>query len=293
MTAFILGAGFWYFFGTNSGLRDKDNNSFVLNSNQNSAVSNAKPKPKKPAPTPTPEIEAPAGEVEVSAGEVTLGGGKSKMPLRRISVSNFAIGETEVTNAQYSQFVEAAEYKAPADWKDGKFPAGDENKPVVNIGWADANAYCEWLSKKIGAAVRLPTEAEWERAARGDTENKYPWGDKWKNDAAPSIETDGKILPVQSLPEGRSPFGAYEMIGNVWEWTGDLEVDEFGKPVLYEPVDSSGKPVEYEKTKEQRIIKGGSAQEEREFLTIDRHAARPEMEPSDVIGFRYVVIRKQ
>lgn len=287
LTAFVLGAGFWYFFGARARSPRGGGNTILQTGNQNSALPantgnvnaenfNSLP---TPAPTAAPEAKkAPAGEIEIPGGEVTLGG-DAKLPLRRVDVSDFFIGETELTNAQYAEFVEAAKHQAPAGWKDGKFPPGTGDEPVVGITWADANDYCDWLSKELNATVRLPSEAEWERAARGDTDNKYPWGSEWNNEAAQTFETKGKILPVKSLPAGRSPYGVYEMAGNVWEWTSDLAVDEFGKPVLYE------------KTK-QRVIKGGSAKEERKFLTIDARAARPENRASEFIGFRYVVIRK-
>lgn len=283
--AFFLGAVSWYFFGTSPRRFNENSKTNVQVSNQNSVAAanvnsvNANENPTI-VQTPTPEVrKAPAGEVEVKGGEVTLGGGDSKLPLRRLSVSDFSIAETEVTNAQYAAFIEATEHKAPAHWKDGKFSPGTGEEPVVGVAWADAVAYCEWLSKEVNATVRLPGEAEWERAARSDTENKYPWGAEWKDDAAASAETNGKILPVRSFPAGRSPFGAYEMIGNVWEWTNDLAVDEFEKPILF------GKS-------RQRIIKGGSAKEERKYLIITTRMPRPEEKPSDVIGFRYVIIRK-
>lgn len=278
--AFILGATIWYFFGTNPRRFSNNSNTIVQVSTQNSNLNSTNANENAPTPTPTPETKkAPAGEAAVSGGEVTLGGGDTKMPLRRVAVSDFSIGETEVTNEDYAAFVEAAEYKAPTYWKDGKFPPGTGKEPVVGVTWTDANAYCEWLSKQLGATVRLPSEAEWTLAARGNTENQYPWGAQWKDEAASSAETNGKILPVRSFPAGRSPFGAYEMIGNAWEWTNDMAEDEFGKPVLF------GKT-------QQRIIKGGSSKEERKYLTISARAPRPEDRPSDTLGFRYVIIRK-
>ena len=210
---------------------------------------------------------------------MTLGGGETKLPLRRVAVPDFSIGETEVSNEGYAAFVSGAGYKAPAHWKEGKFAPGTGREPVVNVSWTDASAYCEWLSKELGATVRLPSEAEWVLAARGNSENPYPWGAEWKDEAAASSETNGKILPVKSFPAGRSPSGAFEMIGNVWEWTSDAAEDEFGKPVLF------GKS-------KQRIIKGGSAKEERKYLTVSTRVARPEERGSDTLGFRYVIIRK-
>lgn len=294
--AFALGAGFWLLLGTRTPVGGADNSTLQM-SNQNSA--NNQPAENNAAannqnanavlPQKTPEIIlAPAGEVKVTGGEVVLGGGETKMPLQRINVEDFSIGETEVTNAQYNDFVKDTKHKTPADWKDGKFASGTNDFPVVGITWADANDYCEWLSKKINATVRLPSEAEWERAARGDkTDYKYPWGSTWSDDAVfPADAPKGKIFAVKSVEKGRSPFGAYEMSGNVWEWTSDLWKDEFGKLILYEK-------------SQQRVIKGGSVKEsifepsERDkYLTIDARLNRPENKASGLLGFRYIIIRR-
>lgn len=278
--AFFLGATFWYFFGTNPRRFSDNSKTTIQVSNQNSNVAPIVPVENTPTPAPTPEPKkAPAGEVPVKGGEVTLGGGETKLPLRRVAVADFLIAETEVTNEEYAAFVSASGHKAPAYWKDGKFATGTNREPVVGIAWTDAVAYCEWLSKELGATVRLPSEAEWILAARGNTENQYPWGADWSDEAASSAETKGKILPVKSFPSGRSPAGAYEMIGNVWEWTGDAAEDEFGKPILFG-------------TSKQRIIKGGSAKEEKKYLSVSTRVARPEERGSDTLGFRYVIIRK-
>jgi formylglycine-generating enzyme required for sulfatase activity len=281
--ALLLGAGSWYLFGTNRRVSPEKNTIAVQTSNQNSILENSNiVNNTVPTPSiPTPESKkAPAGEVSVEGSEVTLGGEDSKLPLRRVAVESFAIGETEVTNAQYAEFLEETKHKAPNGWKDNKFPSGEAELPVVGVAWADANAYCEWLSKKLGATVRLPNEAEWELAARGSTDFKYPWGNAWNDEAAESRETKGKVRPVKSFPKGRSPAGAYEMVGNVWEWTGDLFVDEFGNPVLREQT-------------KQRVIKGGSAQEERsKYLFIKARRGTPEDLKFELLGFRYVIIRK-
>jgi formylglycine-generating enzyme required for sulfatase activity len=302
--AFLLGASAWYFFGTKAPAFRGGNNTIVQTSNQNPAAANSTENSVQnsnaalPTPSATPAEQqkeqlqiklAPAGEVKVTGGEVTLGGGDTNLPLRRVVVGDFAVGGTEVTNAQYAEFVQAAAHRAPFGWKDGKFPAGAENYPVGWITWKDANDYCEWLSKELGATVRLPTEAEWERAARGDTDYKYPWGSDWNDEAAHGVggEAKGTVHAVKSASAGRSPFGAYEMAGNVWEWTSDLWTDESGKPVLF------GRST-------QRVIKGGSvkesglkAEQRDTFLTIDARLNRPEFKTSDLLGFRYVVIRGQ
>ena len=270
------------FFGSNP-IHADESASVVQADERKKDSSNVGKSPKKP-PVSDEKKEvklAPAGEVKISGGEVVLGGGASKLPLKRVLVEDFSIGETEVTNLQYSEFIESTKNKAPKGWVNSKFPEGKGNEPVVEITWADADAYCAWLSKEIEADVRLPNEAEWERAARGNTDYKYPWGNDWSDEAVPNSKTKGTILPVRSLDKGRSPFGVYEMLGSVWEWTSDVVVDETGKPVLYEGT-------------KQRIIKGGSFfDKDPDLITIDTVRPRPENRARDIIGFRYVVIRKE
>lgn len=276
-----LGVGSWYLFGTNHRPALEKELTAVQTSGQNTAAienSNAALPANNAAPVEMKK--APTGEALIEGGEVTLGGEENKLPLRRVAVAPFSVALTEVTNGQYAEFVEETKHRAPADWKENKFPVGAADEPVVNVSFEDANAYCAWLSKKLGATVRLPSEAEWELAAGGGGDFKYPWGKEWTDDAAASKEGGGKIRPVKSFPKGRAAAsGAFDMVGNVWEWTSDVFTDQAGAPVLFE------------KTK-QRVIKGGSATETRDFLTVKARAARPEDKPRDVIGFRYVIVRE-
>jgi formylglycine-generating enzyme required for sulfatase activity len=239
-----------------------------------------------PTPEPTPEIvTAPAGELPIEGGEVVFGGEGTKIPLRRELVKPLAIAETEVTNEQYAEFVKETKRHAPDHWPKGMFPKDMEKKPVANVSWEDANDYCQWLSKKIGAEVRLPTEAEWEFAARGKEGYKYPWGDKWNEKAATSGEHKGKVEAVKSYPQNKSPFGAYDMAGNVWEWVADEARDEQGRVKKY-----LNEPKQY-KNKTLRVAKGGAAVEKRENITAQSRIEMPENAKLPIIGFRYVVIR--
>jgi toxoflavin biosynthesis protein ToxD len=240
-------------------------------------------------PTPTPEIaevekkeetsvpETPIikGVVFVKGGETTTGGEKTEKPLQRKFVDDFYIAETEVTNGQYAEFVIETKRKAPADWNKQKFPTGSETFPVTNISFADVTAYCEWLSKKIGAEVRLPTEIEWERAAKGDENYRYPWGNEWDKKA---VTTKGKVGSVKSFEKNKSTFGAYDMSGNVWEWTSEIELNTKGKPM-------------YDKGQLQRLVKGGSAGDEAATLTTSESHAVPENFKDKIVGFRYVVVK--
>lgn len=286
--AVLLGTAFWFVFGTDRRLSSDRAGGTVQTSNQSAEPANSNtagnalpsPEPAEQSPAPVTEIrKAPAGEAVVGGGEITLGGGASKLPLRRVAVERFAIGETEVTNAQYAEFIKETSHPAPAGWANGKLPDGRADEPVVGVTWADAIAYCDWLSAKLGATVRLPNEAEWELGARGPQGFTYPWGNEWIDGAAATKENNEPVRPVKSFPKGVSPYGAFDMAGNVWEWTADLFTDELGNPVL-----SSGT--------NQRVIKGGSVKETREFLSSIARAPRPENRANNFLGFRYVIIRK-
>jgi formylglycine-generating enzyme required for sulfatase activity len=296
--AVILGTGSWLFFGSHT--RKKGDITAGLNypsniSNEKEATAKTETSPSLivAAESPTTPVESETtaktsieNVVEVAGGEIAIGGGDTQKPLERVIVKNFSISETEVTNAQYSEFIKATNHAAPPGWKVSEFPKGTENYPVTNVNWQDALAYCKWMEKKIGLPVRLPTEAEWELAARGTESNKYPWGNKWNDEAAGSKENGGNISPVRSFPLNRSPFGAFDMAGNVWEWTQD----KVGK--------SEG--VSDEKVKEAldngqvlRIVKGGSSKEKAAQISARARYEIPENTKAPSVGFRYVVEQKQ
>lgn len=154
--------------------------------------------------------------VTIPAGEFWMGDGNSA---HRVFVPEYQIARVPVTNAQYALYVADAKVKPPADWRGGQPPAGKESHPVVNVSWHDALAYCRWLGTKIGRAVRLPTEAEWEKAARGDKDKRaYPWGDDWEELRCNSEELGlGDTSPVDLFLTSASLYGVLDMVGNVWE----------------------------------------------------------------------------
>ena len=134
----------------------------------------------------------------------------------------FYIDKYEVTNFQYKQFIDATGRATPAYWNDEKY--NQPNQPVVGITWHDAVAYAKWAGK------RLPTEAEWEKAARGIDGRRYPWGNEWDSLKCNSdIGGDGYqyTAPVGSFPAGVSPYGVMDMIGNVWEYTSDWYSEDY------------------------------------------------------------------
>jgi formylglycine-generating enzyme required for sulfatase activity len=168
--------------------------------------------PAKPSP-----IIAPEGMVYVPGGAFEMGrniGDRFESPTHNMVVEAFFIDRTEVTNEDYQKFVKATRHRAPTHWRDGNFTAGEDRFPVVNVSWSDATSYAKWAQK------RLPTESEWEYAARGGDGRIYPWGNNWSNDSANAGRgVQGRVVEVGNYPSGASPFGVLDMCGNVWEWT--------------------------------------------------------------------------
>jgi formylglycine-generating enzyme required for sulfatase activity len=163
--------------------------------------------------------------VLISEGEFVMGCSEHKkypkrryksrdaMPERRLFLSSFYMDIYEVTNGDYKVFVDETGHRPPAHWNGKAPPAGTEKHPVTHVSWNDAKAYAEWCGK------RLPTEEEWEKAARGPEGNIFPWGQWWLKDRA---HIDGKApKPIDVYPKGKSVYGCYCMAGNVWEWTNN------------------------------------------------------------------------
>jgi sulfatase modifying factor 1 len=166
-------------------------------------------------------LATPAGMVYIPAGDCIVGDSTQQLwkregPAQKVSLSAFYIDRVPVTNAEYMKFVKATGHRMPAHWANAaeKIPEGKENHPVTHVNITDAEAYAKWAKK------RLPTEAEWEKAARGPDGLKYPWGNVYKAGAA-NDENAGRndTSPVGEYPAGKSSFGCLDMAGNVWEWT--------------------------------------------------------------------------
>jgi sulfatase modifying factor 1 len=260
-----------------------------------------------------------AAMVLVPGGEFWRGspegeGGDDEHPQQRIHVRQFHVDKLPVTNEQFARFVKEAKYKTDAErkqagvsyvwsdkeqgwgksetacWKD-YFKPGTEQHPVVLVSWNDAQEYCKWAGK------RLPTEAEWEKAARGQDGRKYPWGNDEPDGTrcnfadkrsglqwADKTVDDGyaRTSPVGSYPNGASPHGAMDMAGNVWEWCNDWYADDYYK---VSPAENPKGP----DSGSDRVLRGGSWRNLPEYL---RCASRYRCEPSyrnvDV-GFRCAV----
>ncbi|MEW6730345.1 MAG: SUMF1/EgtB/PvdO family nonheme iron enzyme [Acidobacteriota bacterium] len=185
-----------------------------------------------PAP-PTVEIKpvatSPIGEmILIPAGKFQMGrsikegASPDETPVHEVKVANFYLGRYEVTNKEYREFVIAQSAKPPVGWNGVNYPPGTDNFPVTNISWQDVQAYCDWLSKTKGEHYRLPTEEEWEYAARGSDGRIYPWGANFDAKLTVSGEFGGgKSIPVDSqlLAGDKGPFGNIGLAGNVTEWT--------------------------------------------------------------------------
>jgi formylglycine-generating enzyme required for sulfatase activity len=172
-----------------------------------------------PSPTPAPTtnplvkmvmVRIPAGDFWM--GSPTGEGGGDEYPRHQVYLDDYDIGKYEVTNDQFYTFVSATGYQAEGNWQI-YYNAGTANYPVVNVTWNDAVAYCNW------AGLHLPTEAQWEKAARGTDERDYPWGNTWVDGAC--NYNSGRPKPFGSHPMDSSPCGIMDMAGNVSEWCAD------------------------------------------------------------------------
>ena len=160
--------------------------------------------------------------VLIPAGPFTMGSDDrlpDEGPQHRVDLPAYKIDRYEVTNLQYKQFIDDTGHSSPDHFVNRTFPEGKADHPVTNVTWYDARDYCGWAGK------RLPTEQEWEKAARGTDGRWFPWGNEFDIEKANTpqrwhvLEHDGDTTPVGSFPAGKSPYGLMDMSGNVWEWT--------------------------------------------------------------------------
>jgi len=213
----------------------------------------------------------------IPAGEFTMGSDHGvERPPHTVFVDAFEIDKLEVTNQEFERFAWETSYVTDAEragetsWR--YYAKNKPNHPVVKVGWNDARAYCEWAGK------RLPTEAEWEKAARGADARSYPWGNQWDAAKANAKEAGNRgTTPVGSFPAGASPYGVLDMAGNVAEWTADwfkaYPGGDFYSPYFGEKF---------------RVIRGGGwFNDEQSVRTTERSCSGVEAANDDV-GFRCV-----
>jgi len=175
------------------------------------------PKPNGPVAIKPELVDIPGGVFQMGRNDSVA----TEAPAHQVTVNAFSMDKTEVTNAEYAQFVNEANHTPPEQWGSVKAPVGQELLPVSNVSYDDAIAFADWRSKRDGVTYRLPTEEEWEYAARnGDKDNLYPWGNAWALGRAATQEAGvGKEQPVGTYPQGSNRWGVQDLIGNVWEWT--------------------------------------------------------------------------
>ena len=233
---------------------------------------------KAETPTPIPTVKAEL--MAIQGGEFTMGrndGQEIGRPEHKVTVKSFSMDKTEVTNAEYYSFVKETKHAPPAHFVNGKPLSGKEMHPVNFVSLADANKFAEWRSKRDGVKYRLPTEEEWEYAARSGSENRlYPWGDRFEEGRA-VIGVLGDVKAVGGRKEGANVWGVEDLIGNVWEWTSSKSKAYPSSPV---GVKSNG-----------QVFRGGSFFDKTTGNdAIDstyRSFAKPEVK-NKALGFRLV-----
>lgn len=248
--------------------------------------------------------------VDIPAGDFVMGspdGDDDERPVRRVSLDAFSIAAHPVTNAQYAEFVrntghhapdvrdlpsfvtpasEATfrELASPYVWRGGDLPRDRGLHPVTLVTYADAVAYCVWLGTRVGRAVRLPSEAEWERAARGGIDGRrYPWGDEIDPSRSNFLPDAGLkrmrgTRPVGTYPP--NPFGLHDMAGNVWEWVADwYQNDAYAGGDVRQPVGPPSGTL--------RVLRGGSwvTHDVLQLRCAHRHKVPPDSYAYS-IGFR-------
>jgi formylglycine-generating enzyme required for sulfatase activity len=275
---------------------------------QAARVASDKPKVEEPPPQPQPKAQIKQQvtlegrklfEMElvlIPAGEFLMGSDlnkdkdaqKDEQPQHRLYLPDYCIARTPVTNAEYAAFVRVAGHKPPRYWKGKQPPQGKEDHPVIDVSWRDAMAYCKWLAEVTVSPYRLPSEAEWEKAARWPDGRIYPWGDIWdpkRSNADKGIEAVLGILgvlggttPVGAYPKGASRLGLLDMAGNVSEWCHSLY-----RPYPYDAKDGR----EDTQAEDKRVSRGGAF-----YLSawIVRCAYRGRLDPFNLrnryVGFR-------
>ena len=242
--------------------------------------------------------------VEVPAGWFRMGSDPRRdphtqdeeQPQHRLYLPKFRLSRVPVTAVQFAAFVSATGFQTDAEaeraercWErphglQGHGFAEEAGHPVTCVSWYDAQAFCRW------AGVRLPTEAEWEKAARGADGRIYPWGDERPDPARCNCGgIIGATSPVGGCPAGASPYGALDMAGNTWEWTatlwGSLKDGHYRYP--YDPAD--GREASDAPESVMRIVRGGSFRDDRSWVRCAYRDWRYPFYRSDTIGFRVVV----
>lgn len=232
-----------------------------------------------------PMVEIPSGSFPMGVPPGDRDGGRDEYPRHEVLLDTFWIDQFEVTNGRYVEFVKSAGHRVPQNptnptrnlWQGDSITESLVERPVINVDWFDADAYCKWAGK------RLPTEAEWEKAAKGTSDRRFPWG---------NVEPTGKhlnynqrwigektLMPVGSYEAGKSPYGVYDVVGNVWEWVNDWYDARY-----YEKSPSKNPTGPQEGTK--KVIRGAGWQNETPTVRIFTRVDSDPTMRNESTGFR-------
>ena len=223
-----------------------------------------------------PMVLVPAGEFWMGLAEGE--GLDDEQPRHKVYLDAYYIDQYEVTTERYAKFLELARWQKPVNWDMVKAP-DHATRPVIGVSWADADAYCRINGR------RLPTEAEWEKAARGTTERRFPWGDKRPQAAVALFGQMTKfsydlLKPIGSYPDGVGPYGAFDLAGNVAEWVQDWYDGEYYR-------ESPEKNPQGPRNGQYKMVRGGSWSDMPVYLmSASRTSKLPPDTRNAFIGFR-------
>jgi len=224
--------------------------------------------------------------IHVSSGPFTMGGRdedspRNEWPAHTVFLSDYYISRYPITNQEYREFVQCTGHRIPIHWQRGTFPAGTGKHPIANVSWQDADAFARWRG------ARLPSESEWEKAARGTDERPYPWGSRFtEGERCNANNQVGTTTPVNEFPDGRSFYELWDMAGNVYEWCQDFYDDEYYKssPATNPKGPDGG---------QERVVRGGCYIESRAALRTTHREGVGEVTTRDTIGFRIAMDAEQ
>ncbi len=208
---------------------------------------------------------------------------REESPQHALTIPAFAIATAPLTVGEYAAFVAAAGAPPPAAWRGTAPPPELHAHPATDLSWVDALAYCAWRTAAEAEAgggwvYRLPTEAEWECAARGADGRQFPWGEAWQDGLANTRESElGRTVPVGSYPGGAGPHGLLDSAGTVWEWTLSLD-----RPYPYDPADGR----EDRGAAGRRIIRGGCYANPQGYARCACRFRMPPTMRNEFLGFR-------
>lgn len=232
-----------------------------------------------------PMVLVPAGPFPMGVPPGDRDGGRDEYPRHEVHLDAFSIDKFEVANRRYLEFIKATGHRAPQHpkdpsrnlWQGSLMPESVADRPVINVDWYDAGAYCRWAGK------RLPTEAEWEKAARGTDDRRFPWGNVEPTHKHLNYNQrwigEKTLMPVGSYEAGKSPYGAYDMAGNVWEWVAD-----WYDPLYYEksPAQNPKGP----ETGTHKVIRSSGWYAETPLVRIFTRVKSDPLERNHSTGFR-------